>query len=416
MKKLTLTAIRQFPRPVKGFTEFSVGSVTGLRVRVMASGIRSWVFKYKQGGKLNVITLGRVEGMPVKDAEHEAHRLRNLIAAGRDPVAEQRQERERLERERLEAARVQEANPLFSAFAADFIERYAKRNKKSWQEDERELRLHILPVLGELRLQDIKRRDIVVCLDAMRDGGITTRSNRTRSLLHKMFNWAISKALIEYNPVTHTERLKEKSRDRVLTDDEIRRLWAGTGDTMSGLALRFVLLSAKRPGEVMGLRWSDIRDDVIRLDNTKNGTADMVPVSAGLWAVLDDVRKLAGVALSGSSNGFVFTGKGGKALADGTMRQTMRRIDWDGELSTHPHPHDLRRTAATTVSRLGHGRIVISKLLNHVDSSVDGIYDRWGYMPEKLKALDDLWAEVQRIVGLNVLVFPSVANAARVAG
>lgn len=391
----------------------------------MAPGTRSWIFKYKQSGKLNVITLGRVEGMPVKDAEQEATRLRNLIALGHDPAADQKQERERQEAARLQAMRDQAANPPFAEFAADFIERYAKRHKKSWQEDERELRLHILPVLGELRLQDIKRRDIVVCLDAMRDGGITTRSNRTRSLLHKMFNWAISKALIEYNPVTHTERLKEKSRDRILDDEEIRKLWAATGDSMAGLALRFVLLSAKRPGEVSGLRWSDIRDDVIRLDNTKNGTADIVPVSAGLWAVLDDVRKLASDTRSqggdcsggtgGTDGGFVFTGKKGQ-LAEGTMRQTMRRIGWDGELVTHPHPHDLRRTAATTVSRLGHGRIVISKLLNHVDSSVDGIYDRWGYMPEKLKALDDLWTEVQRIVGLNVVAFQVGVKVAKTAG
>ena len=393
--KLTLTQIRQLPRPTKGFTEYTVGSVTGLKVRVMSTGVRSWVFRYKSSGKQNVITLGRVEGLAVKQAEDQARVLRQQVDGGRDPAEEARHERE-ANIAAVQAAKAEEEfNPTFKTFAAEFIERYSKRQKKTWRDDLENLERHVTPHIGSIRIKAVTQRDIIKVLDRIRDRGADIQANRVRSLLHKMFEWSIARTYRDTNPVTHTERAKEKSRSRVLTEAEIRKLWANTGDSTVGLALRMCLLTGKRSGEVTNLRWSDIYDGAIHIQDTKNGTDDVVPVTVGIQRVLDDAKCIS----NGSE--YVFLGKCG-GIADGSMSRFLRRMDW-GNCKVKPRPHDLRRTAATMIGALGNNRTVLAKLLNHTDRSVTGVYDRGLYLPEKRKALDDLWGEIQRIVGLNVV-------------
>lgn len=411
MSKLTISQIRKLKAPASGYSEYSANSVPGLRIRVAASGIRSWVFRYKSAGKNNIITLGRVDALSITEAEMAAKTYRAQIALGCDPAQERREAKQQV----AEAhSREDELNPVFRAFADDFMERYSKKRKRSWQRDEYHLNRYILPVLGNLRIQSIVRRDIVRVLNRMRDdNGITTTSNRVRSLLHKMFNWGISQALIENNPVTHTERLKEKSRERVLSDDEIRLLWESTDGDLIGYALRLVLLSGQRPGEVASLQWADIVDGVWTLTKTKNGRVHKVPVSKGMQAVLDDMLGLQGGKYSG--RGFVFPGRSRGHIQPTALAHTMARIAWvcTGD-ANKPHPHDLRRTCASTVSKLGHPRITITKLLNHTETHVDAVYDRWSYLPEMRKALDELWAEVRRIVeGAEVIEFPQTVKAKR---
>ncbi|MEN9503073.1 MAG: hypothetical protein RI964_2358 [Pseudomonadota bacterium] len=395
MAKLNLTQIRQLPRPAKNFHEYTVGSVTGLKVRVQASGVRSWVFKYKRNGKIKCITLGRVEGLPAAQAESAARQLRRKVEDGHDPVAEKVALRAANLAAEQQAHNADDDNPTFQTFAADFIERYSKPRKKSWRVDVYDLNKYINPFIGAVRIRDVTRRDIVKVLDKLRDRGANTMANRLRALLSRMFNWAIGKCLLEANPVKHTERTKEKSRERVLSDSEIRQLWSCTGDDSIGLVLRFMLLSAKRVGEVSSIKWSDIYDGAIHINNTKNGTNDCIPISAGMQVVLDAAKTLHG------NGAYVFQGKCG-GVKECSVRRYMQRI-WGKAVVNAPTPHDLRRTAATRISMGGCSRLVLSKILNHVDTSVDGIYDRWSYQPEKLAALGNLWVEIQRIVGLNVV-------------
>lgn len=401
--KLTIGQIKRLPTPLSGYVEHSANSIPGLRIRCTSRGVKSWVFRYKSAGKNNVITLGRVDALPITEAEATTKTYRARIALGYDPAQELRDSK----RQALEIRSCEdELNPEFRHFAADFMERYSKKRKRTWQRDEYHLNRHILPILGNLRIQSIVRRDIVRVLNRMRDdNGATTSSNRVRSLLHKMFNWAIQQGLNEHNPVAHTERLKEKSRDRILTDTEIRLMWDSADGDLSGYALRMMLLSGQRPGEVLAMQWSDIRDDVWTLARTKNGRPHKVPVSLGMWKVLDDVRGLLGDKCSGT--GYVFPGRSKGHLLPTSVAHTMARIAWQGQADNKPHPHDLRRTCASTVSRLGHPRITITKLLNHTETHVDAVYDRWTYLPEMLKALDDVWAEVRRVVsGADLLAFP----------
>lgn len=408
-KKLTNGQIKKLPIPNSGYQEYSAGSVPGLRIRVMASGIRSFVFRYKFSGKNNAITLGRVEGLELKEAEQQAKALRHQVDQGQNPAHERRETK----RVNTGLDRESELNPLFRDFVKqEFIPKYAKRHTKTWAGTERYFDRDILPVLGKLRLKEITRRDVVKVLDIIQDRGAYFVSNRVRAAMSRAFTFAIQQGFLDANPVQYTACMKEKARERVLTEEEIRLLWVHTDGHISKLALRFALLSAQRSGEVSGLKWEHIKDGVWHLQDTKNGHSHTLPISAGMQVVLDAVRDMQGAKFSG--NGFVFTSrKRGGAIQQAGLMALMRSFPW---VDDTPRVHDLRRTAATMISRLGHNRIVQDKVLNHVDSSVGGIYDRYDYMPEKLKALDDLWAEVQRIVGLNILEFPAVGNAARVAG
>lgn len=394
--KLTITQIRQLPKPKKGFTEFTVGSVMGLKVRIHASGIRSWVFKYKAGGTQNVITLGRVDALSNQHVVVEAQRLRRQVQNGADPAGAARRTKADAQAALAKAKAESDANPTFTHFAQEFITRYAKPRKKTWQRDESQLAKHVLPYLGDIRIQQIVRRDIIQLLDRIHAQQHHVGANRVRALLNTMFNWGIRRDYCETNPVLHTERMKEKPRDRVLTESEIRHLWNCTEQGLNGLVLRFCLLSGKRVGEVLGLKWEHIHEDALHITNTKNGTSDTVPLSSGLRAVLAGVQEL-----TGKSSGYIFAGKQGKPLTVTGIGAYMRRLYPSSE--DCPHTHDLRRTAMTIISSLGFSRIVIKRLLNHTDTSVTGVYDRYSYLPEKRKALGDLWAEVQRIVGLNVI-------------
>lgn len=405
-KKLTIGQIKKLPVPKAGYQEHSAGSILGLRIRIMSSGIRSWVFRYKFAGKNNVITLGRVDSLDMKDAEQQAKVLRFQVDQGQDPAYERREAK----RQALDTrAREDELNPLFRDFVNnEFIPKHAKRHTKTWEQTQRYFDRDVFPLLGKLRVKEITRRDVVRVLDAIQERGAYVASNRARAAMSKAFTFAIQQGLIESNPVQYTAVMKERARDRVLSDDEIRLLWAHTADHVSKLALRFALLSGQRAGEVVGLKWDHIKDGVWTLASTKNGRPHTLPVSTGMQDILNAVRKLQGDKFS--SNGFVFTSRkrGGDAVQRASLMAMMRSLPWGEDA---PTVHDLRRTAATTISRLGHNRVVQDKVLNHVDSSISGIYDRHDYLKEKKTALEDLWAEVKRIVqGADVLPFPSVAR------
>lgn len=399
-KITTITAVKRLATPASGFTETAVGTVPGLRVRVLSSGVRSFVFRYKANGKQNVITLGRVDdAQSMHDAEAKAKELRSAVSFGHDPA--------QAIRERKTAAeaiqRADELNPLFKDLAADYIKRHAKPHNQSWYVAEHRLKVYVTPKIGHLRVKAVTRRDVVNLLNGIADTGAVVMANRVRSLLSGLFNWAIKQAVLDTNPATLTERRPEHARERVLSDDDIRLLWGADG-CMSALALKMILLSGQRPGEVASMRWEHVRDDVWTLARTKNGKSHRVPVSLGMWKVLDEVKALPSYKSTGT--GFVFPGAR-THITTGAMSKLMRRMGFH-ERTT---PHDLRRTCATTISRLGHPRIIITKLLNHTETHVDAVYDRWSYLPETLKALDDVWAEVRRIVrGADVLPFPSVAR------
>lgn len=296
----------------------------------------------------------------------------------------------------------------FSDLAAEYIERHAKK-KRSGREDIRILngspnkkrtgkRPHtpLVKRWGPRKLTEVKRRDVRELLDEIAERA-PIMANRTLALVRKMFNFAIANEWLEANPCQMLSRpAPEQQRDRVLTEEEIRSLWTALDDEQPVIAalFRLRLLTAQRGGELLGASWSEI-DQLsgwwtIPAERSKNGLAHRVPLSAQALDILKGLRK------STDESPWVFPSpwKGHPHInhAQKAIERVVKRsgVAFRG--------HDLRRTAASLMVGAGIPRLVISKILNHVETGVTAVYDRHSYDPEKRAALDFWGKRLEQIV------------------
>ena len=289
--------------------------------------------------------------------------------------------------------------PTVDEMVREYLERHAKRKKRSWREDQRMLERDVLPAWGRRPAREVSARDVRLLLDAIVDRGAPIQANRTLAVVRRMFNWAAApdRALVPqgHNPCRGLEPpAAESQRERVLSADELRVLWrALDGHTLDVSALfRLYVLTAQREAEVRTMHWTDV-DLVagwwtIPAARTKNGRAHRVPLSPAAVAVLRALPRgpSAWVFASGRTRGC--RGRPYKAMH--RLRRASGIVDFT--------PHDLRRTAASHMTSLGVPRLVVSKLLNHVERGVTAVYDRYGYDREKMEAVL-VWARrVEEIV------------------
>jgi integrase len=280
-----------------------------------------------------------------------------------------------------------------AAFAGEYIERHAKLHKKSWREDERLLRHDALPALGDMRIDAVTRRDIVLFLDAIRDRGAGVVANRALAVTRRMFAFAVERGVIEASPFTGIRASREIPRARTLADDEQLSLWTATAPGSPGIepatrmALRLLLLTGARASEVCGASWDEINTGtaewVIPVERTKNGREHRIPLSDPAMEIVAEAAGLrtgSWLLPAPSSEGHV--------TASGVL-QAAQRI-----LGPGVTVHDLRRSVATGLQRLGVRLEVTEAILNHVSGTragVVGIYQRHDWSAEKRAALD-AWA------------------------
>ncbi|MGH8510340.1 MAG: tyrosine-type recombinase/integrase [Gammaproteobacteria bacterium] len=226
-------------------------AAAGLYLRLYASGKR-WLYRYKMGGKTRVLTLGDTATLSLADARRLAREAHAKVRNGVDPGAE-------AQRAKAEARRM----PTVEAFVEEYIERYAKPNKKSWEEDARLLRREVVPITGRLRLDQVHRRDVIGLLDAIRDRGALVLSNRVLAVTRRMFNFAVERGVLEHTAVARIKAVRERPREEVLAEEEIKRLWESTGPgarmhPATRVALRTLLLTGQRAGEVCGMERAEL--------------------------------------------------------------------------------------------------------------------------------------------------------------
>jgi integrase len=304
------------------------------------------------------------------------------------------------------------AAETFAELAADYIERHAKRQKRSWRKDQLILEKDALPRFGKRKAKDITRRDIIAMLDEVVARGAPIQANRTLEIVRKLFNWAMARDILAATPCYRVQKPSGEHRsDRVLTEGEIRAVWGALSAEVPLAAATFKLrlMTAQRGAEVLAMRWDQISGGwwTIPSEIAKNGLAHRVPLSAHALALLDEIRPL------GEGSEWVFPGAGhsGHRVA---IHKAKARICRRSGISFVPH--DLRRTAASHMTGMGIGRLVVSKLLNHVESGVTSVYDRHGYDAEKRTALDAWGARLEEIIGArapssNVVRLPTTESA-----
>jgi integrase len=399
--------------------EIPDGLLTGLYLVVQPSGAKSWAIRYRCGGKPRKMTLGPVApkldgreptpilGAPLTlaGARTVAREQLQIVAAGRDPATEHIATK-RAARDPAAADR-----DLFGTLAKTFIKRYARPKNKSWRETARLLGLRpdddgdLVTIEGGLanpnrwgkrKVQDISRREIIDLLDGIVDRGAPVAANATLAALRKMFNWAVERGTIDTSPAAGVKPPSSvKSRDRVLSDDELSAVWRTAKATPYpfGPAIRLLILTCARREEINALRRSEIYGDTIRLagNRTKNGEPHGVPLSTEALCILDTLPRIG-------KNGLTFTTTGetpvsGWAKAKRILDDASGVHDW--------RMHDLRRTAATGLQRLGFRLEVIESALGHIGGSragIVGIYQRHSFEPEKREALE-AWGRYVTLLG-----------------
>jgi integrase len=369
--------------------EYSDTETQGLRLRVWSSGF-SWCFVYRVPGSRAVrrVTLGTYPEMSLADARKAARELRTKVDKGNDPGAEI-QERKKI--------------PTFAELSAEYLEKHAI-HKRTRDEDERIINRELLPRWGSTRADKITRRDVIALLDTIQGRGAPIMANRTLALVRKIFNWALSRDILDATPCL---RLKapapEKNRDRWLDDQEIRAVWeAFESELKSGALFKLLLLTGQRRGEVCAMRWDEIDLSTalwtIPPEKTKNGVRHVVPLSPPVVEILQGMPR---------KSEWVFPSP---CLRCGHVQNLGKAHQRVQELAgVRFHIHDLRRTAATGMARLGVDRVVIAKVLNHADPSVTAIYERHTYEQEKRRGLEKWAAHVMRLLNretASVITYP----------
>lgn len=372
----------------------------GLGVRVSPKGRKSFVYMYRHEGKARFLTLGDYPRMTLADA-HRAHaeamkKLEQGIDPGAVTVAERKENREA---------------PTVADLAQEYLEKWAKPRKRSWTVDRRILGKDVLPAWGRRKANDITRRDVIRLLDGIAvRGGIM--ANRTLAVIRKMFNFGLNRDIVPTSPCLAVRSpAPENRRDRVLNTEEIKTFWHDLDKTRITpgirLSLKLQLVSGQRKGEVIAAEWAEIDIDegwwTIPAEKAKNGLPHRVPLSPLALDILQDTKVLAGdsrwVFPSPRSNKPI-TG----AAVDHALRLALETLGMKNFI-----PHDLRRTAASHMTGIGVSRLVVSKILNHVERGITAVYDRHSYDREKRAALDSWGRKLKTIIeGAETNVIPMV--------
>lgn len=402
VKALTTKAVEAAKADPDRRYEMPDPALSGLYLVVQPSGAKSWAVRYRISGKTAKLTLGRWPLLGLADARAAAAAALEKIERGRDPAAEKKATKAaRLEAQFAERDKIR---VLVGQYAARHL-----ANLKSGSTVRRELDRHVVAAWGERDIQTITRRDVIDLLDGIADSGRAVTANRVRAYLGKFLNWAAEREIIAANPALTVKPVtKEKSRDRYLTDDEIRWFWGAC--EVEGFPWgpfgKLLLLTGQRLNEVARIAEDEIRGDLWHLPSTrtKNGRPHDVPLTNAALAVLDGVERIE------SESGLVFTTtgetpisgfhRGRNHLAEGMARIASKER---GEAVEIPHWtfHDLRRTVATGMARLGTPVRVTEAVLNHISGTGSGIvavYQRHDFADEKREALA-AWA---RWIGENI--------------
>jgi integrase len=361
-------------------------ALPGFGLRLRDGGKRTWVVQYRIGTKQRRVTLGTVETLNADEARKRAKSALSTVNLGHDPQLEKAE------------ARAQSAVTLRSIVERYLKERAAKRLKpKTLAEVTRSLREHWKP-LHAIPLTKVMRIDIAGQLGRITKERGPIAANRSRSYLSTLYAWAIAEGLADANPVVGTNKAAEEiSRDRVLSDEELRLVWSCAGKSDDyGAIIRLLILTGQRREEVAAMRWSEFEFDKnlwrIGAERTKNGLPHEVPLPAEAAKVLKAHGGREGRDLVFGSREGPFQGWGNAKIAlEGRIRANL------GEKSgLKPwRLHDLRHTVATRMNELGVLPHVVEAVLNHISghkAGVAGVYNRASYAAEKRQALD-LWAE-----------------------
>jgi integrase len=378
-KKLSELTVKRLRPAAKPFLVWDTKQ-SGLALRVRPTGARSWYCVYSRHGRPRWYRIGDAKAIGLADARVLAAEAMLAVAKGGDPAADRR------------AAR---SKGTFEELATQYVEQYAQKNNRSWKQGDALVRRFLIPKWGKLQTTSITRSDVKAMMASIEAPVV---ANQALAAASAIFSWAIKEEMVKTNPCRLVDRNATTSRERVLSDSEIPKFWAAfdSAGLVAGAALKAILLSGQRPGEVAHMRrehivdgwWEMPGEPVLKLGwpGTKNGANHRVWLPAPMQAVLTE--------LDDAATGFVFASERGGNVGklDAAMRTICAKIS--AERAT---PHDLRRTHGTTVAALGFGRDIMNRVQNHKEGGIASVYDRHQYSAETKHVMEAVAAHIMAL-------------------
>lgn len=388
---------------------YSIKGERGLRLVLHPTGRKVWFVLYQLGKGVGRQRrwheVGTFPEFSLADACKEAGRVRGEVAKGVDP----------------------EAPKSFEELFQMWLAEHAKKKLETWKEEDARFNRHLKAGVGAKAYADIARKDVRDIRDNVLQRSGPIESNRVVALFNRVMNWAIDEDRGKFNPAARLKKVgQERRRERVLSNDELKRLWAELDRPLSvdrdrgGLthadladavatrrALKLLILTGQRRGEVIGMLKGelDLSDGNawwrIPRERTKNGLAHLVPLTRTALGVVQEA-----VEVSGRSQ-FVFPSKKTKIgiRPDAVTKQLQRICKRMAPKIEGVGPHDLRRTCGTEMRKLGISVEDRGYVLNHVSGAKAKVTswncDAGEHDAEKRRALE-LWeTELRGIVGLD---------------
>lgn len=381
----------------------------GLYIRVHPSGAKSWVYRYNFEGVPRRYTLGQYPGLTMAEARKKHAAAVADLQRGIDPGAKAR-----------EAKAKRKAAPTFEDLLNEFWDKELGKTP-SGPERKRLVEKDALGPWQKRKVADITRRDAVILLDKVRERA-PVGANRLQGVLVRMFAFAAERGIIEHSPLVGLRRGRETARKRTLTDKELKALWAALDlenvkidiYRVTKLAMKLILLTGQRPGEVAGMTFEEIDPEAklwtIPPNRMKNAEPQTVPLCPMALEVIETAKQYG----DGTETGPVFRSshKPDEALTRPAITRAASRHWKEMGAESAFTPHDLRRTVRTRLAEIGVDDIVAEKVLGHKLQGMLAVYNRHAYLKEKRAALQQWETKLGQIVGErampdNVKPFPA---------
>lgn len=369
-------------RKVLSRTESGLYLILGMQ----PSKSRTWMLTYYIDGQKRRYAFGTYPtDFTLATARIERDRLKALVSQGICPKEQQRLQQTADTLARLNRTTMAKLRERFKSEHLD------KRGRKSGAETLRTL-IDKFSDWDNLEVKDINRMMITERLDNIETTAPVMR-NRAHSYLRSMLSFAVEKSIIDSNPATNIRQAEEKPKTRCLTTDEIRYVWEQIGEQNLGastvLALRLMLVTGQRGGEILSMEKSHITGNWWTQPNTKNGRAHRTYLTPKARKLVDEAMAVT------KSEIYLFASRSDttKSMRIDTLSKAVLR--W----VKHPEqpmqipawtPHDLRRTMASNLGSMEVGRFAQNQILNHKDTSIGGVYDVSEYDALKKRTMP-LW-------------------------
>ena len=374
---LTELAIRKAKPADKRYDLFDA-SVRGLGLRVATSGTKSWFMMRRFNGRMIRTTFGRYPEVPLALARLKAPNILADMADGQ--TAGQRK------------------TDLFRVVLDEWLKKDQAKNK-SVHQVRVAMYKHALPTFGSIPVASITKRDINRLIDKIVDAGSPIAANRVLAFTKRFFSWCRERDILELSPAEAIRPpSKEKTRDRVLTLEEMKKFWVACDQIGYpwGPIFQLLLLTGARLREVAQASWDEISIVDRTLDlparRTKNGRSHQIQLSVQAMNIIQALPKVEG-------QGLLFTTNGKTAVSG--FSKVKKRLDIISGVSDWRY-HDLRRSFAThSTERLSISPVIADKILNHASGQVRGvaaIYQHGEYLEDRRAALQKWGNFIQELV------------------